>query len=442
MAVNGIHGYSSYSYQNSLNLYQISTVRSASTTINAIQKLSALNSSSSSNSVNYYASSTDSFLRTYESELTDLESTASKLMLSNRSNVFTDYEAGSSDESVATVSASYRLDTNLDVELDVQSIAQAQKNVSASHYAFQRVEVGADMEFCVQNSSGKRVNVSVNSTDANGEAKGYKQMYEEAAAQVNADSSLGIKASVESRDGKVSLVLTAKNSGEANGFTVSGATGSADGLEQASVEAQDALYTITENGQSQTYQSSSNKISLVSGNVEIELKSTGKTELYTGVDEDKIVSAVQDLVKSYNSVTNLLSENSERGFGAASQLASFNRGMADSKTLSKLGINYGKNGDLTVDEDTLKSALENDYETTMNLIGGQFGIAERAASKADSALSDSVQHIVSNDLSSSSSWNSQDTQMSSFRMMNQFAHSGVYSMSNLYTVGMLLNTLA
>lgn len=445
MAVNKVNGYNNYLYQNSLNLYQITSASSAANRVSAIQKVSALNSSSSSSSVQYYASSTDSFLRTYESELTNLESAASKLMLSSKSNVFTDYEAGSSDEAVATVSSSYRLDTNLDMELDVQSTAQAQKNVSASHYAFERVQSGADMEFEVQNASGASVHVSVSSTNADGKARGYKEMYEEAAAKINADSSLGVRASVQSKEGKVSLVLAAKNSGEANGFTISGKTGSADGLEQASVNAQDAVYTVTENGESKTYQSSSNHISFGYGKIEVELKGAGKTELYTGVDEDKIVSAVKDLVKSYNSVTKLLEENSSRGYGAASQLASFNRGMADSKTLAKLGINYDKNGDLTLDEDKLKSALETDFETTMNLIGGQFGIAERASAKADSALSDSVQHIVSNDLNSGSSdsaWNQGNSQMSSYSLMNRFAHSGAYSMSNLYAVGMLLNTFA
>lgn len=444
MAVNGIHSNTYNVYQSSLNLYQLTTARSAAASVNAIQKLSGVGSSTSSGSVSYYASSTDTFLRTYESELTSLESSASRLSLSNRSNVFTNYEAGSSNEETATVSSTSHLETAIDLELDVQSTAQAQKNVSASHYAFERVDAGADMNFTIQSAAGKEKEISVSSTDKNGETRGYKEMYEEAAAQINADASLGVRASVETREGKVSLVLTAKNTGEANGFTVSGETGAADGLEQASAQAQDAVYTITQNGESGTYQSSSNTFTLDNGNVRVDLKNTGKTELYTGVDEDEIVSAVKDLVENYNSVTNLLEKNSGRGNGAASQLAAFNRGMADEKTLSRLGITYDKNGDLTVDEDKLKNALEEEYETTVNLIGGQFGIAERTLSKADHALSDSVQHIVSNDLSSSvfdSGWSS-NSETSSYTLMNQFVRSGAYNMTNLYTVGMLLNTMA
>lgn len=445
MAVNGIYNNSSI-YQSSLNLYQITTARSTANTVNAVQKVTGVTSSTSSGTVSYYASSTDTFLRTYESELTSLEAAASKLSLSNSSNVFTNYEAGSSDEKVAAVSSSSRLETAIDLELNVQSVAQGQKNVSASHYAFERVAEDADMNFTIQGAAGKTKTISVSSTDANGEARGYKDMYQEAAAKINAESSsLGVKASVETKEGKVSLVLTAKNTGEQNGFTLSGSTGAADGLDQTLVKAQDAVYTLTQDGESKTYQSAGNTFTLDSGKVKVTIKDTGKTELYTGVDEDEIVSAVKDLVNSYNSVTNLLENNSSRGKGAASQLAAFNRGMADEKTLSKLGITYDKNGDLTLDEDKLKEALEENFETTANLIGGQFGIAERALSKADKALSDSVQHIVSNDLSSSSSdfsWNSESSSSSSYSLMNQFVRGGAYNLSNLYTVGMLLNTLA
>lgn len=444
MAVNGIYGYNSL-YQNSLDLFQITSARSAANTVSAIQKIPALNSSYSTGSVGVYSSSVDSFLKNYQSELTGLESAASKLTLTSSGNVFQDYEAGSSDESVAAASSSKRLDTNIDMELEVQSTAQAQKNTSTSHYAFERVSSDADMDFDIQGSSGTSVHVSVSSTDEAGKAKGYKEMYEEAAKQINENSSLGVKAAVETKEGKVSLVLTARKSGEANGFSVSGNTGAADGLDQTSVKAQDAVYTVTKSGETKTYQSSTNKISLEAGKVDVELKSTGKTSLYTGVDEDKIVSAVKDLVDQYNSVTSLLKKNVTRGTGTAYQLASFNRGMADTKTLKSLGITYDKDGALQLDEDKLKSALETNYEGTASLIGGQFGIAERAASKADSALSSSVQSIVSNDLASSSSasWSQgQSADSVRYGFLSQFAHRGAYNMSNLYTVGMLLNTMA
>lgn len=441
MTVNGIYGYNSYSYQTTMNMLRLSSVKSFSGAVSPVQRIPKLSSSAPSSAASAFTDIQD-FLKSYESELTGLESAASKLMLSSRNNVFQDYQAGSTDESVATVSGSYRLNADLNMDLDVQSLAQAQKNVSGERYAMEKVQAGADMNFEIQGSSGMAA-ISVSSTNANGTARTYNEMYQDAAKAINAQSDLGVKASVSNVDGKVSLVLTAKDTGERNGFTVTGDMGAAAGAEVASVQAQDAVYTVTENGYSQTQRSSSNKVSLLYGKIDAELKGTGKTNVYTGVDEDEIVSAVKDLVKQYNSVSNLLKDNADRGTGAAAHLASFNRGMADEKTLKSLGITYDKDGQLQVDEEKLKSALETDFEGIVSLIGGQYGMAEKAASRADSALSDSVQRIVNNSLGSPVQQSDpQGGSFSQYQYFSNFASRGAFHLSNYYTVGMLLNTMA
>lgn len=435
MAVNGINGYNSYQYQNTLNLLRLSSARSTSNQIvNPVKRVNSVNSSSSS------YTDIQNFLKDYQSELTGLENAASKLRDSNSKNVFNDYQAGSTDEDVAAVKGNYRLNANTDITLQVQSTAQTQQNASAAHYSQETVEPGADLEFQINGASGS-ASVQVSSTNENGTAKTYNQMYQEAARAINQQPDSGVKASVSNVNGKVSLVLTAKKSGEANGFSVTGNAGAAAGIENASVEAQDAVYTVTENGSSQTYRSDTNKVSLDYGRIDAELKGTGETNVYTGIDEDKVVSAVEDLVKSYNSVTDLLEKNSDRGPGTAARLKSFNRGMADTKTLKALGISYDKDGNMQLDKDALKDALENDYEGTKSLLSGQFGIAERVAAKADSALSDPVQRIVSNDLTSAVKEN-QDSNTSNFQYFSSFARSGPYNLSNFYSVGLLLNTMA
>ena len=80
-------------------------------------------------------------------------------------------------------------------------------------------------------------------------------------------------------------------------------------------------------------------------------------------------------------------------------------------------------------------------------------MAEKAAAKADKALSDSVQSIVDKDLSgtdksdstSGSSGNSLSAggiNSSSFQYFSAFARGGAFNLSNYYAVGMLFNTLA
>lgn len=436
MSVNRVSSYNSYNYQNMMDLLRLSGVRNQSKyqAVPPVQKTSPVKSGST------VAADTTQFLKNYQSELTALESAASKLQGSNRNNVFADYEAASTDEGVASVSGNYRLKEGTDITLEVQSLAQAQKNVSEAHYSQEKVEAGADMQLEIAGAGGS-ASIFVSSANENGTAKTYNQMYQDAAKAINANSHLGVNASVSNVDGKVSLVLTARDTGQARGFTVRGSMGAAEGLEDVSTAAQDAVYTVTQDGYSETITSQSNKVNLDYGRIDAELKSEGTTKVYTGIDTDKVTDAVQDLVDSYNSVTKLLEKNADRGRGTASHLSSFNRGMADEKTLKAIGITYNKDGELELDKEKLVSALTEDYEGTKSLISGQFGIAEKSASRAESALSDSVQRIVSKDLSSAVS-TAKDSSFDNFKYFSNFARSGPYNLGNYYSVGMLLNTLA
>lgn len=445
MSISGISGGGyGYGYTSSINsLLQLSSLKTTAS-YSAVTAASKVSSTSSNTSA---YSSVTSFLKEYQSELTGLEAAAAKLQTSKSGNVFTELEAGTTDESVASVKRSWRLEAGMDVNLDVHSVAQSQRNVSTANYAADLAD--EDMEFEIAGPGGNQT-VSISSTNANGTKKTYKQMYEEAAKAVNANSKTGVKASVENENGKVSLVLTGKDTGEANSFSVYGKTGAAAGLEYIDRAASDASYTVTQNGYSQSYTSSTNKVSIAYGRVDVELKKEGSANIYSGVDTDKIADAVQDMVDSYNSVTKLLQNNSGRGAGTAAHLSSFQRGMANEKTLAYLGITTNKSGDLVLDKERLAEAMKEDYDFVVDTLGGQFGLAEKAAQKADQALSDSVQRIVSNDLggktSSSSALNSgANSAASSGNAYTQFANfvsGGAYNLVNYYAVGMLLNTMA
>lgn len=438
MMVNGVSGSGSYQYQNMLNLIRLSgTGRSSfQQPVSPVKPVSSATSSSGA------YEDMQVFLKNYQSKLTSLETAASKLTESSSKNVFNDYEAASTDSSVAAVTGTYKLNADTDITLNVQALAQAQQNSSAAHYSQEEAEAGDAMDFEITGPDGGKAAVSISSVNDNGTAKTYNQMYQEAASAINAQSGSGVRASVSNVDGRVSLVLSSGKEGQGGAFAVSGNTGAAAGIENAAVQAQDAVYTVTEKGSTRTMQSDSNKISLEYGRIEAELKGTGETRVYTGIDEDAVVSAVEDLVKSYNEVSGLLQDNADRGTGAAAHLASFGRGMADAKTLAKLGITYNKDGDLQLDKDTLKNALETDLEGTKSMLGGQFGIAEKAARRADSALSDSVQRVVSNDLASAVSSSGTNRNQADFKYFSNFARSGPYNITNYYTVGLLFNTLA
>lgn len=435
MSIYGVSGYGTNDYQNVLSMVRLSGIRNAAS-YEAVPPVKSVSPAGSRSSA---YSDTIKYLKDYQSELIKLESAASKLKETSRGNVFEDYEAASTEKAVAEAEGTYRIKEGTDINLEVHALAQAQKNVSASHDSQETVDQDADMMFEVLSSTGS-VKVSVNSLKEDGSAKTYNQMYQEAASAINEDSRTGVKAFVTNVEGKVSLVLTSRNTGETNGFTVKGKTGAAEGLTTASTEAQDAVYTVTQNGNVRTMRSDSNQISLDYGRIEAELKGSGSTRIYSGIDLDKVTSAVDSLVESYNSVKGLLKENEGRGTGSAAHSSSFKRGMADVKTLNAIGITYNRDGDLEVDKEKLTSALETDYEGTKSLIAGQFGISEKAAQKADAALSDPVQRIVNNDLTAAS--RNEDFNSSSLQYFSSFVRSGPYNLGNYYSVGLMLNSWA
>lgn len=436
MAVSGISGVSGLDYRSMVGILGLSASRSQAKyqAVSAIKAVESVSSKTSS------YSDTIKFLQNYNKELTELEKTASRLQESDRNSVFNDYRMTSSNSSVAEATGTYRLQPETAITLEVNSTAKAQKNVSKSHNSQDFVEDGADMNFTISSDRGD-TSVSITGMNDNGTKKTYNQMYQEAAKMINSDPGSGVTASVVNEEGKVSLVLEGKEKGVSHSFTVSGTVGSADGLASVSEAAEDTVYTVTQDGVSYTGRSESNRISLDYGRIEAEIKGTGKTELSVEADPDKIVSAVRDLVDQYNSVTDTLHENTDRGTGAAAQYETFNRGMAAEKTLNYLGITYNKSGKMELNEETLKSVLKDDYEGTKELIGGQFGIASKIAQRTDSALSSPVQRIVNKDLASTASSASSEQKLS-FQYFSNFARSSPYSLGNYYTVGLLLNTMA
>lgn len=388
-------------------------------------------------SVNY--TDTLKFVQNYGKGMSDVKLSAAKLQSGNASNVFSSVDMKSSDSSVARVDKTFRPKEGTEIGLEVQSLAAAQQNRSQAVDGGQKAEDGSSMNFQITSSNGRSVQVNVSDTAADGTKRTNEQMYQDAAQQINSRRNLGVKASVANEDGKISLVLSSEKTGESNGFTVQGETGAASGIQNVAAEGQNARYTVTQNGQTTSRTSESNKISLDYGRIDATLTGTGSAQIKAGADTDKIVSAVKDMVNQYNEATDLLKSNAGRGRGTQAQYESFSRPVASDSTLKAVGIRYDKSGRMQVDESALKEALSKDFEGTKEIIGGQFGIADKIAQKADSAMATSSGRLVDQDVSARMD-RSQENTFSSFRFLSNFAGSGPYSLGNYYTVGLMLNT--
>lgn len=429
-------------YSNYQNMYQMmQTLQSARTAqssrigqaVSPISRVPRVKTSS----VNY--TDTLKFVQNYGKGMSDVKLSAAKLQSGNASNVFSSVDMKSSDSSVARVDKTFRPKEGTEIGLEVQSLASAQQNRSQAVDGGQKAEDGSSMNFQITSSNGRSVQVNVSDTAADGTKRTNEQMYQDAAQQINSRRNLGVKASVTNEDGKISLVLSSEKTGESNGFTVQGETGAASGIQNVAAEGQNARYTVTQNGQTTSRTSESNKISLDYGRIDATLTGTGSAQIKAGADTDKIVSAVKDMVNQYNEATDLLKSNAGRGRGTQAQYESFSRPVASDSTLKAVGIRYDKSGRMQVDESALKEALSKDFEGTKEIIGGQFGIADKIAQKADSAMATSSGRLVDQDVSARMD-RSQENTFSSFRFLSNFAGSGPYSLGNYYTVGLMLNT--
>ena len=168
---------------------------------------------------------------------------------------------------------------------------------------------------------------------------------------------------------------------------------------------------------------------------------------------DDVVDATKDFIDQLNGTISFLSKNSGHSATVAFQLASLQRTIPSDKALAKIGISVNTKGELSMDEDKFREALQKDPELVKDLLGGQFGMAERAGDKATQILDMSVNEIMGGSTASSDSTSSstssssssvsgttsssKSTMSDSFRQFASFAKSGAYNLSNYYAVSML-----
>ena len=170
--------------------------------------------------------------------------------------------------------------------------------------------------------------------------------------------------------------------------------------------------------------------------------------------EDDVVSSMKDFVDNLNSAISYLKKNTGAGSGVSAQLDSLKRMIPSEKTLKAMGISYNTDGTLKLDEDAFRENLQKDPSFTNELVGGQYGLAERVGSKATKVLDSSVDKIVggngstnssestsktpSNSAASSTTFPGSKGNMSdSFMQFASFARGGAYNLSNYYAVSML-----
>lgn len=432
MTINGIgSSYNNYfSYQQAVSQVKLQQALAKNPKIQAYQK--QMESVSDTYKEQYRSSSMD-FLRDYSTTMSDVMQSANSLRANNTSGVMNTLVSGSSDASVASVSNRYTLRQEKDMTLDVAQLASAQQNVSQgvqSNAAAQQ-----DMAFSISGAKGS-FDINVSAMRSDGTAKTNSEMLKEAAAAINSTAS-GVTASVTQKDGKSVLTLESRNTGTNAAFQVSGQMGAAEGLQNVSAQAANAQYSVTADGKTMQYTSQSNDVQLDYGRMQAELKGTGSTEISVRPDTDKIVSAVSDLLNSYNKAVDFLGDNAAHGQGAANQLQNFSRALASDKTLEKLGISTDKEGNLVLDKEKLVKSLKEEPGLTKQLLSGSAGLAQNLYNRGVSAMNTNSASLIHNDIQAINEYAIADP----FQSMNLYSRSGAYTMNNYATLGLMMNYL-
>lgn len=129
--------------------------------------------------------------------------------------------------------------------------------------------------------------------------------------------------------------------------------------------------------------------------VEITDEETGKTSM--DYDKDKVYSAVNDMVKAYNSMVES-STSSNQNSVLRKTLNMINSANANGSLLSDVGISIGSDNKLSISEDAFKNA---DMSTVKTLFNGRGSLGDQIQSAASN-----IYMSVNNSLGNSSTYTS------------------------------------
>ncbi len=428
MWINGINSYGSgyYNYQAAINNARLVQALSRNPDLNeVVEKVEPKNSS---------LSDSFSFVKEYTSSMSSLMQAASELKgASSSTSAVNDLTVTSSDTDVATVTERLPVRNYSEYVLDVSQTARAQVNVSDTVTASDTA--AEDMDFTVAGSRGT-ASVQVSSTYDDGTAKTNGTMLREAASQINSQN-VGVRASVIEDNGEAYLKLESTHTGEVYGFRAEGQLGAASGADQVQTAALNAEYSVTENGITRNYTSSGNDITIGAGRIGVDLKETGEVTIRSEMDQEKVSSALQDLVSSYNNALKVLNDNYDRGSGVDRQLRSLVRGLGSEQSLAKIGITVNKDATLEFDADVFAESMAREPSLVRDIISGTGGIADTAFNKASGGMNMNSSSLINNDVAEAQ----YEMMYSPFNVMSMYSRNSAYLHNNFYAVGLMMNYL-
>ncbi len=305
------------------------------------------------------------------------------------------FKASSSDEAVATASASSTAARGI-YNLEVLRVAENHRLAAGTTYASTDTVIG---------NPGEMMNVSVGGAAFNVEIGG-KSLAAIRDAINGASDNTGVTASILKDDQGYRLLLSSNDTGSAKALTV-GYTGAdafalttlnADRDTSGSFTAADLDASVELEGQF-TITSSSNTLSETLQGVSVTLKKAGTLQINVDRDTASVDQSAQAFVKAYNdliaTMSKMRSQTLKSDGAALSSIESQLRNVLSQESTVEsvfnnafeIGLSTQKNGQLSLDSKIFKSAMEKDYDGLANFFAdGTQGLARRLRNLADSFL--------------------------------------------------------
>jgi len=332
--------------------------------------------------------STDALTQLYDG-ISDLAAGASKLTIDDINSVFNDRSPSSTDTSVISATAVNAFSRNTGAAefayaTSVHQLAQAQENTGRDlNTADASVVTEGENTFNIHiDGQDHELSVEILSGDTN------ELALQKIADSVN-DANLGITAEVSEsgEEGSQKLILTSNQTGADSAFTLTNVSGNAvdaAGLNSVSRAGQDATYTV--NGTD--YTSGTNTVSLDDGLVTAHINDVGDAVLTVGPDEKKVAGAINDFVSELNSFIEFNQNN--RDYIKEDVVSTINSYIDGHKTeLAAMGITQNDEGTLSVDEEILASAVNQDMAGVKSTFSGFDGFSYQVKTYSSRISTDS-----------------------------------------------------
>ncbi|RNB87828.1 hypothetical protein EDM56_13460 [Brevibacillus fluminis] len=312
-------------------------------------------------------------------EADSLGTTAALLQQKNQTSLLNQRKAISSDAAKVSAQAMKgALDTSHTVE--VTSLAKAQVNQSLALAAQERSDVQTGMNQFTLTVGGKPHLISVVASASDSNAQSLNRI----AKAINTERA-GVKASVrtDSRTGASQLILTTNKPGTDQSFSLADVIGNAiaaTDLNHTATAAEDARYKLD----GDSFTAGSNTVPIEGGKIELTFSQTTESPVSVTIssDRDAIVKQTSQLLDAYNRFHDKLESHAPAfTFELTQTWDRLTRSIQPQ--LSRIGIIRNQDGTFALNEDTLRTAMKERYQTVEQMVGQESGLAATIKKQVD-----------------------------------------------------------